>query len=223
MIFPVSDFRFPIAVGVAFFLFLTAGCGPEKDREAMVQTSMGDIRIRLHRSAPEASRYFIRMAEAGRLDTLLFHYVSNDFVLDAAPPGQLPAGLNDFLSDQAAGEFPEGGLPLRGSLAFWSKVWERPPGETSPDFEFFIVEGLSLDPVSLENWETQRKVQFSPDQQRRLLERGGLPALNRRCIVFGEVVEGMEVVDRIAAVPRDAGGRPLKNISLKIRLLNDPS
>jgi peptidyl-prolyl cis-trans isomerase B (cyclophilin B) len=68
--------------------------------------------------------------------------------------------------------------------------------------------------------ERQKYVKYSPEQRELYKSLGGTPQLDNEYTVFGEVVEGIEVVDKIAAVQTAQGDRPLEDVKMKVRILN---
>ena len=99
------------------------------------------------------------------------------------------------------------------------------PEKASSNCQFYIVQGQQYEDVQLNQYECglrQTNMAFSfTDPQRKVYETiGGAPFLDQNYTVFGEVVKGIDVIDKIAGVAKDQNDRPLQNIRMKMRLLN---
>ncbi|HRF39426.1 MAG TPA: peptidylprolyl isomerase, partial [Saprospiraceae bacterium] len=84
---------------------------------------------------------------------------------------------------------------------------------------FYIVQGQRVDDNVLNGLEQQKGIRYSPEQRQLYREIGGAPFLDGDYTVFGEVVEGLDVLDKIAAVPTAPGDRPLQDVKMKVKLV----
>ena len=82
-----------------------------------------------------------------------------------------------------------------------------------------IIQGRPQTEATLDAWEKKLQRRFTLEERRLYMERGGAPQLHGECTVFGEVVAGMEVVDKIAALPRDAYERPLQDVRIWLEIM----
>ena len=82
-----------------------------------------------------------------------------------------------------------------------------------------MVQGTPQSDAQLDNMERYKKIKYSPAQRALYKEIGGRPDLDQEYTVFGEVVEGLEVIDKIAAVPTGSADRPKQDVKMKIKLL----
>lgn len=210
---------------LVFFLLLSSVCarGADKDDRAVVllETSMGNIRIALSNLTPLHRDNFIRLVDEGFYDGLLFHRVIKDFMVQTGDPASKGAPRDSVLGNGGPGYtvpaeivFPEL-FHIRGSVAA-----AREPDEVNPDWEssgsqFYIVWGRKMTPGSLKraiSYLEERGVELDRFMISDYQMYGGTPHLDGAYTVFGEVVEGLEVVKSIQAVPTDSLDRPVDDV-----------
>jgi len=93
------------------------------------------------------------------------------------------------------------------------------PKKASSGCQFYIVQGTVLDEATLNSYEQRMGAKFTPEQRQAYTTIGGAPWLDGGYTVFGEVVTGFDVVDKIAAVQRDPGDKPLTPVTMTIEIL----
>ncbi len=195
-----------------------AGCEKDPHTYAVIETDLGDIELMLYNTTPQHRDNFIKLAREGFYDSLLFHRVIPQFMIQAgdpdsknAPPGQ-PLGMGGPGYTLP----PEIGAPhLRGALAAARMPDQVNPEMRSSGSQFYIVQGRTWTDAELDAIERQNGVHYNEVQRQRYKEEGGAPFLDGKYTVFGEVVKGMEVVDRIAAEATDDKNRPLRDIRIR--------
>lgn len=213
------------AFNALFFLMvfglglLFLGC-KEKEHHALIATDYGDIKIVLYNSTPQHRDNFIKLVKSGFYDSLLFHRVINDFMIQGGDPTSKHSADGDLLGSGGPGyEVPaEIGAPhLRGTLAA-----ARLPSsdKRSSGSQFYIITGHQQNESELNYYEEQKHIKYNDAQRRTYMSQGGYPSLDQEYTVFGEVESGMEVVDKISQEPKDAHDRPLKNIRMKIKMID---
>ena len=195
-------------------------------RDVLLQTTMGDIVVRLSDSTPLHRDNFLKLVKVGYFDSVLFHRVIKDFMIQGgdpdsknAPSGQ-PLG-NGGPAYTIPAEFRQTLFHKKGVIA---AARDNNPEKASSGSQFYIVQGKKFTEADLENMEYNRLKRKIPTAQREVYKTlGGTPHLDQNYTLFGEVVKGLEVVDKIAsvetskAVDRD---RPLQDVRiLKMKLI----
>ena len=208
----------PGALLLFCFLLAFVACQP-KETVVRIHTDMGDIRVRLYDSTPQHRDNFLKLTRDGFYDSLLFHRVIRDFMIQGGDPGSKNAPPGMLLG---AGS-PEYDLPaeikaphIRGCLAAARLPDQANPQRKSNGSQFFIVQGQIQTDEMLDQWEQRLRTKISPEWRALYRQKGGTPQLDGQYTVFGEMIDGFEVLDKIAAVPRDANDRPLTDIRMKV-------
>ncbi len=197
-------------------------------RLAEIGTSFGNIVVKLYDSTPLHRDNFIKLVKEGFYDSLLFHRVIDGFMIQGGDPESRKADDSVQLAggeapgDRIAAEFNKKYFHKKGALA---AARDDNPEKASSNCQFYIVQGKPFNDTALNMMECQIRSEdpgFSfTTQQRKLYSTiGGAPFLDQNYTVFGEVVKGLELIDKIATLPRDANDRPLQNVRMHIRMLN---
>ena len=194
--------------------------------EVLLETTAGNIRIALYDETPQHRDNFLKLVKMNVYDSLLFHRVIKDFMIQSgdinskhAQPGQL-LGTGDFDYTQE----PEFRLPQlfhhRGVVAMAREGDDVNPEMRSSACQFYIVWGRVLDDKRLNQIQerldstTQGRVKLTPEMMATYKTVGGTPHLDGQYTVFGEVTEGMDIVDCIQQQPTDKYARPLEDIRI---------
>lgn len=216
--FPLLNMRL---LYLLFLLLFTLSACHKRQTIVRIETKFGDIRVRLYDETPLHRDNFLKLARSGFYDSLLFHRVIRDFVIQGGDPTSKHAAPGVLLGGGEIGytipseiRFPH----VRGALSAARKSDAHNPQRASDGSQFYIVQGQRHTDASLDELERVMGIKFSPEWRARYKAVGGTPQLDGQYTVFGEVVSGMEVVDRIAAVPRDANDRPLEDIRMRVRI-----
>jgi cyclophilin family peptidyl-prolyl cis-trans isomerase len=203
---------------------------PKPARLVEITTTFGIIVVKLYDSTPLHRDNFIKLVKEKFYDSLLFHRVIDGFMIQGGDPTSKNAPLDTVQLgngevpgvDRIPAEFKTFLYHKRGALAM---ARDDNPGKASSNCQFYIVQGKQFNDTLLN--EIECKVRSSnpaftfTDAQRKTYKTiGGAPFLDQNYTVFGEVVKGIEVVDKIAKVARDGNDRPLQNVVMKMRLLN---
>ena len=208
-------------VWIAVFGSLLLGSCQEMETIVRIQTNLGDIRVKLYDSTPLHRDNFLKLVRDGYYDSLLFHRVIRDFMIQGGDIDSKNATAGALLGSGSPGyELPaEIKAPhLRGALAAARLPNPANPTRKSNGSQFFIVQGALQTDESLNQLEERLKIKFDPELRALYKVKGGTPQLDGQYTVFGEVVEGLEVLDKIAAVPRDANDRPLEDIRMTMEI-----
>ena len=182
-------------------------------------TNMGTLKIKLYDNTPQHRDNFIKLVEQGFYDSVLFHRVIPSFMIQGGDPDSKGAPAGKMLGMGGPGytvpaEFVETNLHLKGALAAARTGDQMNPTKASSGSQFYIVQGQSLSDGMLDQIETMKKFKYTPEQRALYKEKGGTPFLDRDYTVFGELVEGFDVLDKIAAVARDRGDRPTQDVMI---------
>ncbi len=190
-----------------FILFLFAACGQDKNVHAILHTGMGDISIELFNSTPHHRDNFLMLFDRPEADTLTFYRIERDFAIQFGP-------TPDSTQHDVAIE-PEISAPMLGGALAAPLAGQ---GDYSDGTDFFIVMDRPQDDASLDR--AEQKIGRRLDARVRASYRkyGGLPQLHGKHTVFGRVTGGMEVAQKIAALPRDADGRPLQEVRVWVEV-----
>ena len=187
-----------------------------------IKTTYGTCIIRLYNQTPKHRDNFIKLAKKGFYNGTLFHRVIQNFMIQGGDPDSKNAKPGIELGNGDVGyridaEFRDSLFHKRGVLA---AARDDNPQKASSGCQFYIVEGLRLDDAAIAANE-KRLGHKIPDWQRDYYKTvGGVPHLDGLYTVFGEVVTGLDMVDRIAAVTTDPNNRPLKDIPMTVDLLS---
>ncbi len=180
---------------------------PQKNETvAVFHTNHGDIAVRLFpEQAPKTVENFITHAKNGYYDGLIFHRVINDFMIQGGDPTGTGCGGESIWGVPFKDEFSPELHNLRGALS----MANAGPGTNGS--QFFIVQAKAVSPALLGQM-AQLRDYFPEEAETAYREVGGTPHLDYHHTVFGQVYDGMDVVDEIAAVKTGAGDRPCEDV-----------
>jgi peptidyl-prolyl cis-trans isomerase B (cyclophilin B) len=190
---------------------------------AVISTEYGDMKVKLYNSTPQHRDNFIKLAQEGFYDDLLFHRVIQGFMIQGGDPDSKTAAPNQMLGQGGPGyTIPAeiGALHFKGALAAARLGDQMNPERNSSGSQFYIVDGKPLTEENMDNLVQNFGKTYTPEQRQRYLEVGGSPVLDGEYTVFGEVVEGLDVIDKIAAVPTGQANRPVRDVRMTIKLVD---
>ena len=184
-----------------------------------MQTNMGTLKIKLYDNTPQHRDNFIKLGEQGFYDSVLFHRVIPSFMIQGGDPDSKGAPAGKMLGMGGPGytvpaEFVDNNIHVKGALAAARMGDQMNPTKASSGSQFYIVQGQSLSDGMLDQMEGAKKFKYTPEQRALYKEKGGTPFLDRDYTVFGELVEGFDVLDKIAAVARDRADRPNQDVMI---------
>ena len=189
-----------------------------------IETSLGDMLVMLYDETPGHRDNMIKLIEEGFYKNQLFHRVIKDFMIQGGDPHSVGAEKGQRLGSGGPGytipaEFNETLIHKKGALAAARKGDQFNPEQASNGSQFYLVVGQVLTPDQI-NTLAQRGVSaFSEEAAEIYTTLGGTPHLDGAYTVFGEVVEGFEVLDLIATQPCDAYNRPAEDVIFTISIL----
>jgi peptidyl-prolyl cis-trans isomerase B (cyclophilin B) len=179
------------------------------DITAVMHTTMGDIKIKFFpQQAPKAVENFITHAKNGYYDGLIFHRVINDFMIQGGDPNGTGTGGSSIWGAPFEDEFDQVLHNIRGALCMANA------GPHTNGSQFFIVQKKDAGAEMIEQMETLADKGFPAECVEDYKAYGGTPWLDFHHTVFGQVYEGMDVVDAIAAAPADGRDKPLTDIKI---------
>jgi peptidyl-prolyl cis-trans isomerase B (cyclophilin B) len=180
----------------------------EGERLVEMETSMGTITIKLfEEQAPKTVENFITHSENGFYEGVTFHRVMIDFMIQGGDPKGTGGGGESIYGEFFEDEFSPQLYNLRGALSMANLGRENT--NTS---QFFIVQRNSVDEDQMAEME---KANYPEEIMEAYKSNGGTPWLDNAHTVFGQVLEGMDVVDQIAEVEVDAKGKPFEDVVIR--------
>ena len=202
---------------------LNAFAAKPKDTYVKVSTTYGQVFIKLFNETPKHRDNFIKLAKEGTLNGTLFHRVIKGFMIQGGDPSSKTAVSGQSLGDGDLGykvdaEFIPNLFHRKGVLA---AARDNNPEKASSASQFYIVQGKKYTDVELDAVEKGRLAgRKIPAEQREIYKTvGGTPFLDQTYTVYGEVVKGLEMVDKIADLPVGANNRPVEDVKMQVSLL----
>lgn len=201
---------------------ITAQAWAQKQR-VRIETNYGSILIMLYNNTPLNTGNMVKLAKEHMYDSTLFHRCIPQFVIQGgdpdsktAKPGQMlgEGGLKYTVPAEINNEY----YHKRGALGV---ARDQTPDKSGSASQFYIVVGKKFTDADLDKIAKQRADRtYTPEQREVYKTMGGTPHLDGNYTVFGEVIGGMDVVDKIASLPRDAHDRPNEDVRiLSLRVL----
>lgn len=208
----VLSFALPVSMGAA---------RKEKRSVVRLETTQGNIRIALSDMTPVHRDNFLRLVASGYYDGLLFHRVIENFMIQGGDPDSRNAPKDSLLGEGG----PDYTLPaeivfpdlyhVRGAVAA-----AREGDDVNPDFrssgsQFYIVWGRKMAPADLKkavSFLSERGIELDRFMISDYQMYGGTPHLDGAYTVFGEVIEGLDIVGKIQKCPTDKNDRPLEDV-----------
>lgn len=187
-----------------------------QDRVQLV-TSQGTIEVILYDETPKHKANFLRLVQEGFYDSLLFHRVIPKFMIQGGDPQSKNARRTRLLGNGGPGydleaEISNKRIHKKGALAAARQPDDVNPRKRSNGSQFYIVQGSQYPRKYLSKFEAKRGEKYTEEQIIAYETLGGTPHLDGEYTVFGEVIRGLDVVERIASVERNRADRPLQDV-----------
>jgi peptidyl-prolyl cis-trans isomerase B (cyclophilin B) len=179
------------------------------ETNVIIETDFGIIKVRLYEETPLHRANFIKLIKDGYYDKPEFYRVVEQFVVQ----GGVPQKKLDYT---IPAEFNPRFFHKRGALAM-ARVEENNPGKESSSTEFYFSQGSKYADWDYDEQVKNLTLTTTPEQQKLYTTIGGELSLDGRYTVFGEVTEGLDVIDKIAAV-RVYSEHPYKKVPFKIKI-----
>lgn len=263
---------------LATLIFCISNSYSQSEKVVWIQTTLGDIKIKLYNETPRHRDNFIKLVEERYYDSVLFHRVIKNFMIQAGDPASKHAKRDVRLGDGGPGytvpaEFNDNLIHKKGAVAAARTSDDVNPTQASSGSQFYIVQGKTLTDEELD--QTERRVinmrmnrymrtyitmpennkllaqistsprpkqdsllrivaakvdsihkneppfKFTPQQREVYKTIGGTPHLDSNYTVFGEVIEGLDVIDKIASVKTGPADRPVDDVRIiSMRVIN---
>ncbi len=197
----------------------------EKQYKVKISTSYGDMILVLYNETPKHRDNFIKLVKEGYYNDLLFHRVMKDFMIQGGDPESKNASPNQMLGRGGPGytipaEFRTNLIHKKGALAAARQGDNVNPTKASSGSQFYIVQGKKYTPEEIAQLEQSYRTLFTDEQKKAYREVGGTPFLDYNYTVFGEVISGLDVIDKIAAVKTSPQtDRPVEDVKMKITMV----
>ncbi len=221
-----------LALWVAFMgLGCNVGNGAKKYEVVEISTDFGNIYIWLYEETPRHRENFLKLSKEGFYNGTLFHRVIKDFMIQGGDPNSRPDGNQLEIGKGGPGyTLPAEILPQfhhkKGALAAARMGDAVNPKKESSGSQFYIVQGTKFTKEALQNMEnylgqTAGIVDFHFTEQaiNDYITLGGAPHLDMQYTVFGEVISGLDVVDKIASVQTGSFDRPVADIPINVKVI----
>ena len=207
------------AFAVSAQMFDTKVVTVREGTKVVMETEMGPIMIMLYDETPLHRDNFIKLAKEGVFDGLLFHRVIEKFMIQGGDPKSRDAENDVMLGDGSLGytvpaEIRPELFHRRGALCAARQGDEVNPRRESSASQFYIVQGQVFEEDALQKIAERFRKKYTREQIKVYATEGGAPHLDGEYTVFGQVIEGMEVVDKIASAKCDSNDRPVENIRI---------
>lgn len=210
-----------LLLAVATFVLLQSFKPRNKSKKelihvVLISTTKGDIKVKLYNETPKHRDNFLKLVNEKFYDGLLFHRVIKDFMIQGGDPQSKNAEPGTMLGNGDVGyripaEFHANLFHKKGVLA---AARDQNPEMASSGCQFYIVQGRKFTDEELNRLEQQMKKTLSPEQREIYKSVGGTPHLDQGYTVFGEVIEGFEVLDQIASVKTGVADRPVEDVRI---------
>ena len=206
----------------------------QRESIVVMETTMGTIELKLYDETPLHKGNFISLIKESAYDSLLFHRVIQDFMIQGGDPDSKNAAPGVMLGEgdrpytvPAEFKLEEGIFHRRGVLAAARESDDVNPEQRSSAMQFYIVWGRVFDDEGLDKIQerldqnTGGRVKLTPAMREVYKTVGGTPHLDGQYTVFGEVVKGLDIVDAIQKVATDENDRPLEDVRILKAYLKD--
>ncbi len=227
-------------IRVIAFLFCTAGIvsisasysyDAKKEEMVVISTIYGDMTVRLYPETPLHKANFLKLTSESFYDSTLFHRVIKGFMIQGGDPDSKGAKPGAALGRGGPGytipaEFNSQFIHKKGALSAARQGDNVNPEKESSGSQFYVVQGKPVTTSELEKMtaqknqgRTQDSLVYSPEQINTYNTLGGTPHLDGDYTVFGEVIEGLDVIDSISNQPVDRRSRPIEDIVMSMKIV----
>jgi len=194
----------------------------DKSVKVKITTDSGTMIVKLYDSTPLHRDNFVKLVKEGFYDSLLFHRIIQGFMIQGGDPNSKNATAGVMLGNggdnmaRIPAEFRKSLYHKKGVLA---AARDGNPEKASSACQFYIVQGKPLSDAELDMMEQRIGSKYTLLQRNIYKKIGGTAMLDQNYTVFGEVISGLNVVDKIASAPKAPGDRPIGDIRMKMEVI----
>ena len=211
-----------VVLSMLLCLSLSGFARKEKNKLVLIETTMGNMKVEVFKETPQHAANFLKLVEEGFYDSLLFHRVIPNFMIQGGDPESKHALNGQMLGNGDVGyrvpaEFMDTFYHKKGALA---AARDGNPEKASSACQFYLVVGKTFTDAELDNFEKRTGTKYSEQARTDYKTIGGTPHLDGGYTVYGQVVKGQDVVDAISNRPRNTSDRPNENVrilSMKVK------
>lgn len=193
-----------------------ASCQSKAQQIYTIETSLGNIKVILYDETPLHKANFEKFVEEGTYSGTIFHRVIEGFMIQGGDPETVDS---TFVEETIPAEFRSNLIHKKGALAA-ARMGDSVNPEKRSSVQFYIVQGRTYSEEELKNMEDYSGKLWTAVQKETYKVIGGTPFLDREYTVFGEVTEGLDIVDKIAAVQTGVANRPIEEVVI-LRIVKD--
>ena len=206
--------RFILAALVLIGMTCQAQKATEKETIVVIKTNYGTIKAKLYNDTPLHRDNFIKLVNEGWYDNSPFHRIIKNFMIQGGQnaDGRLDPGY------KVPAEIKSNHFHKKGALCAARQPDQVNPKKASSGSQFYIVQGQKYDDQTLDMYENRMGKVIGAKQRQAYKTVGGTPHLDGDYTVFGEVIEGMDVVDKIAAVKTGYMDAPVDAVTMTIEI-----
>jgi peptidyl-prolyl cis-trans isomerase B (cyclophilin B) len=194
-------------------------CSSDSKTYVTIETEFGNMKVELYDSTPKHKENFIKLVKEGFYKDLLFHRVIPQFMIQGGDPNSRGAAMGVPLGSGGPNyklDAEIGAPHFKGTLAAARQGGAINPKKQSSGSQFYLVQGKIQTDQELDGYERRGNFKYNQEQRNKYKTIGGTPALDNDYTVFGEVVEGLDVIDKIAGVKTNESDRPYDDVKMNI-------
>lgn len=202
--------------------FISAFSAKPKNQYVKIKTEQGECIVKLYNETPKHRDNFLKLAKQGTYNGTLFHRVIKDFMIQGGDPDSKTASKGSLVGEGTVGytvpaEFNDSLFHKKGVLA---AARDNNPEKASSGSQFYLVQGKIFTDEQLDALQKNRLKFEIPAWQRTIYKTlGGAPHLDRNYTAYGEVVKGIDLIDKIAIMDTDDNNRPQVDVKMTITIL----